>query len=228
MTCRRLCSWQRCTSTAAADVSTMALRSALPPSVTNRRMRCASRPRSIRSDCSSRTTRVASVEPSRSPHMLGSIGLDANSDEHDTVAEVNAVDHDYRQVQLAQPCDAASHPAALGSVPRIDARPRCSMWATNARSQAAHRPCSHSGAWTRLRRSLPSSPCSADRPTPPTGRWTEHPCPLRRPFQRDSFAASRCSTLTIDRTTSAIAPPTIAMSARLNAGPCHPRCWKTR
>ena len=45
----------------------MALRSALPPSITHSRTRSASSPRSTRSRQQRATTRVASVEPSRSP-----------------------------------------------------------------------------------------------------------------------------------------------------------------
>ena len=59
--------WQRCTSACSPNTSLIALRSALPPSITNRIACSGSRPRSTRSASSIETSVAFSVLPSQSP-----------------------------------------------------------------------------------------------------------------------------------------------------------------
>ena len=117
----RLCTWQRCTRALAPKTSVIARRSALAPSITHSRIRSAFKPAVDQiAQQRSHHLRFLGAAFANAEHVLVALGIEAQRDQHDAVAEVDAVDHHHRQIDavdtprqpLGELCAAERHEAA--------------------------------------------------------------------------------------------------------------------
>ena len=103
-TFRSLWRWQRCTSACSPNTSLIALRSALPPSITNRIACSGSRPRSTRSASSIATSVAFSVLPSHSPSGIFTPSVEIPSATTCVRSAISKpVEHHHRQAHVIQP-----------------------------------------------------------------------------------------------------------------------------
>ncbi len=161
------------------------MRSALPPSITNRIACSGSRPRSTRSASSVRASVAFSVEPSHSPSgILTPSVRDAERDDVRALGDLQAVEHHHRQAHVVQPPDISSPSAVRVRSMNISDTVDFDVDEAAASTSAADRladPRRTCGS-RRRRASGPSPPASADRgrrstrTSRPAARARRRPC----------------------------------------------------